>query len=475
MIMDGQENRATERSFPARINCRLSLFFGFLILVILGGGGVNLYLSYSIFRSAKEIKWQSDQIDVTDRIHSTIHHFLSALHRATIFGRPMPEDERVAYLQAVTILLELERHHETKEEREVIAGMRDLISYLGEIARKVPELTPQELATLSEVELRIQGLAHILSAAHRAEVEGAMRENGRKMKLSLAFYAAFVLLGVLFVIGSSLVSYRTIAQPLRSLADAAREIAGGRPGTQVAVTSKDEIGELSHAFNVMVQRLKEHEERLTGLATLEERERLAQEFHDSLAQNLAVLQLKLAKAERDSGSTVPAVTKETLSEMRQIVDSVYDGLRQAIFGLRIMASTNLGLIPTLTEYLHDFSASRGIPADLKMDTSEAIRLLPRAETQLVRIIHEALTNTFKHSAATWSEVKFARAGDYAKVTIEDNGKGFFVDKISGEKLHFGLQTMKERAESVGGKLNVDSAPGKGTRIVVFLPVAEASQ
>jgi two-component system, NarL family, sensor histidine kinase DegS len=110
-----------------------------------------------------------------------------------------------------------------------------------------------------------------------------------------------------------------------------------------------------------------------------------------------------------------------------------------------------------------------------MDTSEAIRLLPRAETQLVRIIHEALTNTFKHSAATWSEVKFARAGDYAKVTIEDNGKGFFVDKISGEKLHFGLQTMKERAESVGGKLNVDSAPGKGTRIVVFLPVAEASQ
>ncbi|MBI2998784.1 MAG: HAMP domain-containing protein [Deltaproteobacteria bacterium] len=465
-----------ELTFPGRINRRLSLLFGFLVFLVLLAGGVSLYLSYSISLGAETIRWESQQIDVADRIHSTIHHFLAAIQRAKILGKPIPDGERAAYLPDLIALLELERYHDTTEEREVVLGIRNLISELRGLADKAPDLNPRDLEALADAELRVQGFAHLLSAAHRVKMAETLRENTLRMQLIVGLYAGFAFLGVVLIMGASFLFYRTLSQPLRSLARAASEFAEGNLHKEVPVTSKDEIGELSHAFNVMAGRLKEHEERLKDLARLEERERLAHEIHDSLAQNLALLHLKVAEAERDCRSAVPAaITKGTLSEMRQIVDLAYDDVQRAIRGLRNMVSKSPGLIPTLTEYLHEFGASRGIPVDLRVDGPEAIRLSPKAETELVRIIHEALTSALKHSAATRSEVRFARVGNYAKVTIEDNGKGFLVGEISGTKLHFCLHSMKERAESVGGKLDVDSAPGKGTRVIVFLPVAEGPQ
>ena len=222
----------------------------------------------------------------------------------------------------------------------------------------------------------------------------------------------------------------------------------------------------------MSRRLREHEERLKTLATLEERERIAQELHDSLAQEIALLHLKIMEADQALSGDGVLKAREILVEMRKIVDGAYEDVRQAIFGLRTMVSRSLGLIPTLTEYLHDFSELRKIPVDFKVDGAEVFRFSPQVEIQLIRIIHEALTNVFKHAPAARSEVRFEREGDFSKVTIEDNGKGFLMQEAARNGLHFGLHTMRERAEGVGGKLTVDTAPGRGTRVIVHLPFEE---
>ena len=458
--------------FPGRINRRLSLIFGILFLTVLLVGGVSLYLARAISLGAEAIRWESQQIDVADRIHSTIHHFLSALQRAKLLGRAIPDGEREAYLQDLIALLELERYHERRREKEVVLGIRNLISELKAFARKVPALTPRELEALADAEVRVQGFAHLLSAAHRTKMDERLGENALRMQLIVGLYAGFALVGTVLVMGASFLFHRTLAQPLRSLAQAASEIAEGNLHKKVPVTSKDEIGQLSHAFNLMTGRLREHEQRLRGLATLEERERIAQELHDSLAQEIALLHLKIMEADQALTNSGPLEAREILKEMRKIADGAYEDVRQAIFGLRTMVSKGLGLIPTLTEYLHDFSELRKIPVDFKIDGAEVIRFSPQVEIQLIRIIHEALTNVFKHADAKRGVVQFVRDGEFGKVIIEDDGKGFIINDVMRNGLHFGLQTMRERAEGVGGRLAIETAPGMGTKVIVYLPFQE---
>ncbi|MFQ5850158.1 MAG: HAMP domain-containing protein, partial [Candidatus Binatia bacterium] len=285
-------------------------------------------------------------------------------------------------------------------------------------------------------------------------------------------YLTFLVIGSLGLIGWSWVISRTIVSPIRNLASAALSVAGGDLDKRVPVTSKDEIGQLSHSFNFMAERISDHEEKLKGIAALEERERIAQELHDSLAQDLALIRIKIIEAEQDLRTDGASSARETLKEMRKIAGGAFDDVRQAIFGLRTMVSKGLGLIPTLTEYLHDFSEHRGIPVDLKVDRDGPFQFSAQAETQLIRIIHEALTNVFKHAEATRSEVRFEHEGEFSKVTVEDNGKGFALREVTEKGLHFGLKTMRERARAVSGELKVETEPGKGTRVIVYLPRAE---
>jgi signal transduction histidine kinase len=211
---------------------------------------------------------------------------------------------------------------------------------------------------------------------------------------------------------------------------------------------------------------------LKGIATIEERERLAQELHDSVAQDLALIHLKLAEVERALDPSADTAGKETLREIRKIAADSYEDVRQAIFGLRTVASKNLPFIPALKEYLREFGERIHIPVELRTSGGELTGLSPLAEIQLIRIIHEGLSNVFKHAQASASTVRVEREDDLLKVTIEDNGKGFAPERIAAEKFHFGLQTMKERAEALGARLRVDSAPGQGTRVVVLLPLEE---
>ena len=200
---------------------------------------------------------------------------------------------------------------------------------------------------------------------------------------------------------------------------------------------------------------------------------MACELHDSLAQDLAFLRLKLIEAEEILRGDTHPETKQLVKELFQIVDEAYQNLRESIYGLRALVLKNhVGVIAALTDYLRDFGEVRKIPVELKVDHPEAINFSPQVEIQFVRIIHEALTNIVKHARATKGKITVGNNEDHATITIEDDGEGFLQNSLSTNGLHFGLETMKNRAESVGGKLTIDSVPEKGTRVTILLPLAK---
>jgi len=278
-------------------------------------------------------------------------------------------------------------------------------------------------------------------------------------------------MGAVLIAAGSAIFSRTIASPLRRLAAATQDLAAGDLKQRVPVASQDEIGQLSHSFNVMAERLEAHERRVQGLAVLEERERLAREMHDGLAQNLGYLLLKVRMLSELIPPPCPPRVAAALGEAEKIAADAFREVRQSIFGLRTMVTRSLGLVPTLAEYLHDFSEQSGVAVDLRLGDEARIRLSPDREVQLIRIIQEALTNVRKHAGARQASVSLEATREGLEVAIADDGCGFDPARVQAVgRGSFGLQTMEERAAAVGGALRVESAPGKGTRVVVRFPV-----
>ena len=101
-----------------------------------------------------------------------------------------------------------------------------------------------------------------------------------------------------------------------------------------------------------------------------------------------------------------------------------------------------------------------------------MRFSPQVEIQLIRILHEALTNIIKHAQARRAKISITTSSDKAMITIEDDGQGVFLNHHPVGNLHFGLETMKQRARSAGGKFAVSSVPGCGTKLLIELPLAQ---
>lgn len=466
-------------SFPKRINRKVALLFGINFFGVLLLGGMSIFFARSIYVAAEDIRREHQEIEIADRIHSTFHHFLFALQRALILSRPVPGRVRSAYREELKQLLAHEHgYHRGSPEQKVVDDIKrassELFRLSAELGNEEPNagvgLNRQHLDELETFGSTIQVLIHSLSIAHKARMDRLLEQNERSMQWIFTFYAIFFLVAALLVVGSSFYFGRTIARPLRSLSRAAEEVAQGGAQKKVPVESNDEIGLLSHTFNVMVDRLAENEAKLRQLTILEERERIAGELHDSFAQSLALLNLKLGELKAGLEKESPRPTDETVNEMRKIVGDAYDDVRQAIFGLRAEMSENTGFIPNLTQFIHDYSAMRKISVDLKIPNPEAIRFTPHAEVQLLRIIQEALTNISKHAKAKKSVVSFECDGDYATILVEDDGEGFLLHGARNTDFQFGLRTMRERTRAVGGQFTIESALGKGTKIIVRLPL-----
>ena len=128
---------------------------------------------------------------------------------------------------------------------------------------------------------------------------------------------------------------------------------------------------------------------------------------------------------------------------------------------------------TLKEYIFRFSQLSNIKTELEISDGRPPALPTTIELQVIRIIQESLTNVRKHARANHAWVRFVTRGEQAEIVIEDDGQGFDSTRIRrGDWPQFGLQTMRERAESVKGTLDIRSTPGKGTKVTLRVPLTQ---
>jgi signal transduction histidine kinase len=233
-----------------------------------------------------------------------------------------------------------------------------------------------------------------------------------------------------------------------------------------------EIGDLQRALSRMalrVQRAELARQSYIGAMTQgqeEERLRLARELHDDTVQSLIALGQRVQMVERQF-KVAPEKAEQKLVELRQLVSETLDNVRRLIRDMRPTYLEDLGLIPALKALCTDVADSQPFSVTFSVEGPQ-MRFVQEVDLALYRITQEALSNVARHAAASHVEVRL-QIGDTSTLTISDDGQGFMVPVQPSEFAsagHFGLMSMAERVRLVGGRLGIDSEPGKGTRISV---------
>ena len=203
-----------------------------------------------------------------------------------------------------------------------------------------------------------------------------------------------------------------------------------------------------------------------------ERQRLSRQMHDGPAQALSnfILQTEIAMRLFDMNQDQ---AREELGVLKQSATATFQKVRDFIFELRPMMLDDLGLVPTLKRYVEAFKEQNNV--DIRLGVSGVERRLESyIEVMIFRAIQELIGNAVRHSQANKINVSIDISDTSVKVGVEDNGKGFDVDTLL-EGSGMGVKVIKERAEMLGGHLEVDSLIGQGSKIIFQIPAGTASQ
>lgn len=318
----------------------------------------------------------------------------------------------------------------------------------------------------------------------------------------LVFSAALVLFGLI-----PIVIHYSIVCPLHQLMAGVRLVDQGNLDVVIPVRHYDEFGQLANSFNRMIAWLKSFvngleimvAERTTeleksnlllqkeisdrqasqaqvieqqrALAIMDERMRFSRNLHDGLGQVLSSITLQTVAAQNLLKQSEFSQANENLERVIGLSREASADLRNLILWLREPQKPAAGLISSLENLLQEFSAQSGVQVHLSLPSEHPLPVLATdVETQLLKIIQEALVNVRKYAQARQVEILFSSVKHSVQVTIQDDGVGFNLDRpFSPANRHFGLAMMRERVEMIGGRLEVRSAPGKGTIIMITIP------
>ncbi len=237
---------------------------------------------------------------------------------------------------------------------------------------------------------------------------------------------------------------------------------------------------LSKGFGDIQETLEDLEKRKDfGLKIIraqeEERRRVAREIHDGPAQSLANMVLRTEYCEKliDTGEKNNSL-KEELSDLKEQVRTNLKDVRKIIFDLRPMTLDDLGLVPAIRRLIQDVEEEADIEGELKV-FGEEFRLDRDLEIALFRTAQEALNNVKKHSRAKRFWVKTEFTYEKVQIVVRDDGIGFDMsnDEETLDGHHFGLSNMKERVQSLGGEIIIQSRKREGTRVSIKVPISEA--
>ena len=286
----------------------------------------------------------------------------------------------------------------------------------------------------------------------------------------------------------------------RALADRAHEsVARGQPTYQAEFRLRHKDGHYVHVlsrgfpvrrepggpvvrivgthFDLTERQNREAERVRTELLTRlvfaqeDERRRIARDMHDQFGEHLTTLALAIGRLKRTCADD-PDLARQ-IDVLGAIAETLDQDVDRLAWELRPTALDDLGLRAALANYTQDWSSRVGIPAQLHTSGLLDERLAPDVETTLYRIAQEALNNAAKYSGARHVEVLLERRSDAVILVVEDDGVGFDADGSTRDR-SFGLVGMQERAALVGGRLEIESSPGKGTTVLVRIAVPGTS-
>lgn len=304
---------------------------------------------------------------------------------------------------------------------------------------------------------------------------------------------------------------RSVRRPLALLTQAAERIASGDLEQPIPRLPEDEVGrlgrslegmrvalkasldeiasanlaleerveartrELQDLYRELQERERWREELLRKVisAQEDERKRLARELHDETSQTLSALAMKIETA---LAASPPGTLRDRLVEARALTVRTLDELHRLIFDLRPSVLDDLGLLSAIRWYAERHLEPLGIIVQFEASGFER-RLRPELETALFRVAQEAITNIAKHAGADTVLIQCLERDGRVTIEIEDDGKGFVPESLpppAARERGLGLLGMRERVELFGGTIELDSAPGQGTRVKVSVKVQEVA-
>jgi signal transduction histidine kinase len=282
-----------------------------------------------------------------------------------------------------------------------------------------------------------------------------------------------VALGVSLVVNLGLVY--VALRPLSELELTAARVSAGDLGARVAASrlADRDMARVGTTLNTLLDNLTNDRARVRRLAAQvisaqdEERARVARELHDSTAQMLAAVMLQLGVAARENES--PALDAR-IATVRDMVAEALEEVRSLSHTIHPRVLDDLGLAAALSWLTRQTREQESLDAEAFADDGAPI---PRLEaTVLYRVAQESLRNAVRHAHAHRVEVWLRRTPTTATLEVVDDGRGFDVRRAEERRPGMGLFSMRERVGLANGTLAVESAPGRGTRVVATVPLTE---
>lgn len=266
---------------------------------------------------------------------------------------------------------------------------------------------------------------------------------------------------------------------MNTLRDAAMHMERGMLSYRVPELGSDELGELGWQLNrlaakweeqvVSLQRLSNHNVELADqvkqAAVVEERQRLARELHDAVSQQLFAISMTTAAIKRLIDKN-PERAAQQIELVEEMAAGAQAEMRALLLHLRPATLQDKNLKDAICELLEELTQKH--PMELTWEIEEILNVSSGIEDHLFRILQEALSNTLRHARASSISVKLFTLQDQVRLRIADDGIGFDPD---GEKMtSYGLVSIRERINELGGALDIYSAVGKGTQLEVRIPL-----
>jgi two-component system sensor histidine kinase UhpB len=233
------------------------------------------------------------------------------------------------------------------------------------------------------------------------------------------------------------------------------------------VTTIDEMLDRLEKRTLQLKAISEHAIHVQE----EERIRISRSLHDDTAQMISMLIINLERIGKMIPQDEPDIFRQ-VGETHKVATLLLENLRKVIWDLRPSILDDLGLIPAIRWYAQSNLKESGVQVEVG-SSNELMRLPSHLETMLFRILQEAVSNVLRHANASKVTINLRPEDEHVVLEVKDNGRGFDVKKTTGEALtrkQLGLLGIQERVSLVNGTLKVESTPGAGTTLQVYVPL-----